>query len=169
MLIVANMQQIQAKRLELLSILALITQNSYQPACFQKFALINKYAAKKNLSWMTIPNPVIRDQGKLAAEKICQYGDIAPACAFVEKDYFQVFKNRDYALANELTIKTCFLTLLYNDALPKVNALLTEGKQQALDYGRALAERHPRLRLKRFVALAVGFERACFVNADEFE
>jgi len=179
---------------------------------------------------MLLPDPMLRDQGQDAAKQVYQIGDIAPACAFVEKDYFQVFKNRDYALANELTIKTCFLTLLYNDvlyvmdsepeigrryadltmiirpdkrqyeifdvliefkfislktlgltgktlkampeadlyALPKVNALLTEGKQQALDYGRALAGRHPQLRLKRFVALAVGFERVCFVNSDEF-
>ncbi len=180
---------------------------------------------------MLLPDPVIRDRGKMAAEKVYQYGDIAPACAFVEQDYFLVFKNRDYALANELTIKTCFLTLLYNDmlyvmdsepeigrryadltmiirpdkrqyqifdvliefkfislktlglsgkalkamsetdlyALPAVKTALAEGKQQALDYGQVLASRHPQLRLKKFVALAVGFERVCFVNADEFE
>lgn len=38
-------------------------------------------------------------------------------CRFIEESYFPVFKNRDYALANELTLKTCFLTLLYNDIL----------------------------------------------------
>jgi hypothetical protein len=33
----------------------------------------------------------------------------------VETRYFQVFRNRDYRWANELTVKTAFLTLLYDD------------------------------------------------------
>ncbi len=36
-------------------------------------------------------------------------------CTFVEQRYFRVFDNRDYRWANELTIKTAFLTLLFND------------------------------------------------------
>jgi len=66
---------------------------------------------------MLLPDPVIRDRGRLAAEKVYQIGDIAPVCAFIRESYFPVFKNRDYAKANELTLKTCFLTLLYNDIL----------------------------------------------------
>lgn len=42
-------------------------------------------------------------------------GDLGPVCAFVEQRYFQVFDNRDYRWANELTVKTVFLTLLFND------------------------------------------------------
>ena len=38
-----------------------------------------------------------------------------PLCEFVEQRYFKVFHNRDYIWANELTVKTAFLTLLYND------------------------------------------------------
>ncbi len=33
------------------------------------------------------------------------------------QSYFTVFKNRDYRWANELTLKTAFLTLLYNDII----------------------------------------------------
>ena len=66
---------------------------------------------------MLLPDPVLRDRGRDAAKKVYQKGDMGPLCAFVQKDYFAVFKNRDYALANELTLKTCFLTLLYNDIL----------------------------------------------------
>jgi len=66
---------------------------------------------------MMLPDPMIRDKGRLAAEKAYQEGDIAPVCAFVEGHLFTVFKNRDYAQANELTIKTAFLALLYNDIL----------------------------------------------------
>ena len=40
-----------------------------------------------------------------------------PICEFVEQRFFNVFRNRDYRWANELTVKTAFLTLLYNDIL----------------------------------------------------
>ncbi len=35
----------------------------------------------------------------------------------MEQRYFKVFHNPDYKWANELTVKTAFLTLLYNDTL----------------------------------------------------
>lgn len=44
-------------------------------------------------------------------------GDIAPLCDFIEQHYFKIFDNRDYRDANELTIKTIFLTVLFNDTL----------------------------------------------------
>ncbi|MBF0229053.1 MAG: AAA family ATPase [Desulfamplus sp.] len=66
---------------------------------------------------MLLPVPAERDEGKWAAEKVYQIGDIAPLCKFVEDKYFKVFANRDYRWANELTVKTAFLTLLYNDLL----------------------------------------------------
>ncbi|MEA3341537.1 MAG: AAA family ATPase, partial [Chloroflexota bacterium] len=49
------------------------------------------------------------------AEAFYTSGDLQPVCDFVEQRYFQVFDNRDYRWANELTIKTAFLTLLFND------------------------------------------------------
>ncbi|QTA82014.1 AAA ATPase-like domain-containing protein [Desulfonema limicola] len=66
---------------------------------------------------MLLPEPVERDDGKFAAEKLYQKGDMQPLCDFVEQHYFKVFSNRDYRWANELTVKTAFLTLLYNDIL----------------------------------------------------
>jgi len=36
---------------------------------------------------------------------------------FTTTKYFKVFSNRDYAHSNELTIKTAFLTLLFDDTL----------------------------------------------------
>jgi hypothetical protein len=62
-----------------------------------------------------LPDPGIRDDGRSAAEKAFTKGDIGPLCEFVESRYFQVFRNRDYRWANELTVKTAFLTLLYDD------------------------------------------------------
>jgi hypothetical protein len=64
-----------------------------------------------------IENPMERDNGRDAAELVYQKGDIAPLCEFVENNYFKIFINRDYILANELTLKTAFLTLLYNDRI----------------------------------------------------
>lgn len=71
----------------------------------------------ERIGQMLLPDPRNRDEGKLAAEKVYQKGDMAPLCRFVEERYFKVFHNRDYRWANELTVKTAFLTLLYNDII----------------------------------------------------
>ena len=66
---------------------------------------------------MLLPEPDDRDDGRDAAELVYQKGDMAPLCKFMEERYFKVFHNRDYRWANELTLKTAFLTLLYNDII----------------------------------------------------
>ncbi len=66
---------------------------------------------------MLLPEPDDRDEGVFAAEQLYGKGDMQPLCDFLEQRYFQVFHNPDYKWANELTIKTAFLTLLYNDTL----------------------------------------------------
>ena len=66
---------------------------------------------------MLLPEPDDRDDGRDAAELVYQKGDMAPLCRFMEERYFKVFHNRDYRWANELTVKTAFLTLLYNDII----------------------------------------------------
>lgn len=43
-------------------------------------------------------------------------GQLEPLLDFIEKDLFPTFSNRDATWANELTIKTIFLTLLWNEA-----------------------------------------------------
>ncbi len=60
--------------------------------------------------------PAVRqDTVAQLAETFYTSGDLAPVCEFVEQRYFKVFDNRDYRWANELTVKTAFLTLLFND------------------------------------------------------
>uniref|UniRef100_A0A7C4MPV0 AAA family ATPase n=1 Tax=Desulfatirhabdium butyrativorans TaxID=340467 RepID=A0A7C4MPV0_9BACT len=71
----------------------------------------------ERLSELLLPNPQERDEGILAAKEVYQKGNIGPLCAFVEEKYFKVFHTPDYRWANELTVKTAFLTLLYNDIL----------------------------------------------------
>ncbi|MEZ4527448.1 MAG: AAA family ATPase [Desulfobacterales bacterium] len=82
-------------------------------------------------SVLKIPNLVIR---KLYAERIREMflpgsgdeivrtarnfyktGDMGPLCSFIEQKYFRIFDCRDYRWANELTVKTAFLTLLFDD------------------------------------------------------
>ncbi len=69
------------------------------------------------LQKMLLPEPGDRDNGGFAAKQLRGKGDMAPLCEFVERRYFKVFHNPDYRWANELTVKTAFLTLLYNDRL----------------------------------------------------
>ncbi len=49
------------------------------------------------------------------AKQFYHSGIIEPLCDFIENRYFQVFDNRDYRWANELVIKSAFLTILFND------------------------------------------------------
>ncbi|MCK5524565.1 MAG: AAA family ATPase, partial [Thiomargarita sp.] len=56
-----------------------------------------------------------REEVQLMAKRFYQTGDLQPICDFMEQRYFKVFDNRDYRIANELTIKTAFLTLLFDD------------------------------------------------------
>ncbi len=63
---------------------------------------------------MLLPN-VNRDEILQVAETFYTTGNIQPVCDFIEQRYFKVFDNRDYRWSNELTIKTAFLTLLFND------------------------------------------------------
>ena len=71
----------------------------------------------ERIQQMLLPEPADRDDGVLAAEQLYTKGDMEPLCEFVEQRFFKVFRNRDYRWANELTVKTAFLTLLYNDIL----------------------------------------------------
>lgn len=65
---------------------------------------------------MLLPD-MAHDEAPRVAKALYSAGDMQPLCDFVEQRYFRVFDNRDYRWANELTIKTAFLTLLFNDAL----------------------------------------------------
>ena len=71
----------------------------------------------ERIQQILLPEPVDRDDGVLAARQLYSKGDMEPLCEFIEQRFFKVFRNRDYRWANELTVKTAFLTLLYNDIL----------------------------------------------------
>ncbi len=70
-----------------------------------------------------------REQTSKLAEYFFQTGDLQAICDFMEQHYFKVFDNRDYKLANELTIKTAFLTVLFNDVLYVMDSEFSTGRR----------------------------------------
>ena len=69
----------------------------------------------ERLHEMMLPTAGDMNEAGRAARRLHQKGDIGPLCEFIEQKLFPVFDNRDYLGANELTVKTLFLTLLFND------------------------------------------------------
>ncbi len=69
----------------------------------------------ERLQEMLLPEYEDREAILQVAERFYHSGDIEPLCDFIENRYFQVFDNRDYRWANELVVKTAFLTVLFND------------------------------------------------------
>jgi len=82
---------------------------------------------------LTIPNLVMRkiyleelqaalipnrsNEPAVVARSLYVDGDIAPLCSFIQDGVLKAFSNRDYRWSNELTIKTAFLSALFNDRL----------------------------------------------------
>jgi len=64
---------------------------------------------------LLLPEWTIKDKAMRIVQQFYQTGDLQPLCQFMVETYFKVFSNRDYNWTNELTIKTAFLTLLFND------------------------------------------------------
>lgn len=77
--------------------------------------LVMQQLYAERLLRMLLPDATQRDVGQAAAKALYSQGQIQPLCDFIEQYIFPVFDNRDYIQANELTIKTAFLTLLFND------------------------------------------------------
>jgi hypothetical protein len=65
---------------------------------------------------LLLPDVATRKEGSTAADILCHQGDPQPLCDFIEQRYFRVLDNRDYRWANELTVKTAFLTLLFDNS-----------------------------------------------------
>ena len=63
----------------------------------------------------SLPHPNDQQSVEALAKAFYQSADLAPLADYMETKYFAVFSNRDYRWSNELTVKTAFLTLLFND------------------------------------------------------
>jgi hypothetical protein len=85
----------------------------------------------ERLQSLLLPEAEDQQEGQRAAETLYQTGELQPLCDFIEQRYFKVFSNRDYLQANELTVKTAFLTLLFNDLLYIMDSETTVGRRYA--------------------------------------
>jgi len=90
-------------------------ETDYGELIFQIPNLVIRKLYVERLQEIFLPRFEELDKAQRVARIFSQTGDMQPLCDFMEDYYFKVFDNRDYRLSNELTIKTAFLTLLFND------------------------------------------------------
>ncbi len=76
--------------------------------------VVRKFYVER-LQDMLLPEFQDKEDIQQAAREFYQSGNLQPVRDFLECRYFKIFDNRDYRWANELTIKTAFLTILFND------------------------------------------------------
>lgn len=76
--------------------------------------LIMRGLYAERLRDLFLPDNRIKNHAELIAQTFYTHGDLQPLCLFIEQQIFPIFDNRDYIQANELTVKTAFLTLLFN-------------------------------------------------------
>lgn len=77
--------------------------------------LVTRAIYVDELRQRVLPLPKDRITVANLAETFYQSANLQPLADYLEQKYFAAFNNRDYAWSNELTIKTAFLTLLFND------------------------------------------------------
>ena len=102
----------------LLYYLGILTLNGETEFGELQFQIPNNVVRKlyvERIFEMVLPQTSEREQVQLIAKRFYQSGDLQPLCDFMEQRYLRVFDNRDYKTANELTIKTAFLTALFDD------------------------------------------------------
>jgi hypothetical protein len=104
--------------ISILYYLGILTLNGETELRQLRFKIPNNVVRKlyvEHLFEMLLPQDTEREEVRLLAEEFYQDGNLQPICDFMTQRYFKVFDNRDYKDANELTIKTAFLTALFND------------------------------------------------------
>lgn len=79
--------------------------------------LVIRQLYAERLRELLLPDVAAREAAQEQVRFFFRTGDLQPLIDFAEQHLFAVYDNRDYQTANELTIKTAFLTLLFNDKL----------------------------------------------------
>ncbi|MDM8561211.1 AAA family ATPase [Candidatus Parabeggiatoa sp. HSG14] len=96
-------------------ILTLNGENEWKEMLFKVPNLVIRKLYVDKLKDLFLPEKLEQNQAQLLARQFYKTGDLQPICDFMEQHYFKAFDNRDYQQANELTIKTAFLTVLFDD------------------------------------------------------
>jgi hypothetical protein len=98
-----------------LGILTLDGKTALNESRFKIPNLVVQKLYNEYLLEMLLPQDTEREAIRDMAKAFYKTGNLQTICDFMAQRYFQVFDNRDYTSANELTIKTAFVTVLFND------------------------------------------------------
>jgi hypothetical protein len=112
-------------------VLTLAGHNKFGKLQLQIPNLVIRKLYVERIQALLLPESAAQNEGQQAAEAFYESGNLQPLCDFIEEKYFRVFSNRDYLHANELTIKTAFLTLLFNDLLYIMDSETPVGRRYA--------------------------------------
>jgi hypothetical protein len=112
-------------------VLTLAGRNPYFELQLRIPNLVIRELYLERLRALLLPESEDQQEGQRAAQAVQRKGDLQPLCDFVEQRYFKVFSNRDYMQANELTVKTAFLTLLFNSQLYIMDSETAVGRRYA--------------------------------------
>ncbi|HFD40373.1 MAG TPA: AAA family ATPase [Anaerolineae bacterium] len=104
-----------ASLLYYLGVLTLNGRTDFGEVCLRIPNLVVRKLYAEQLRDLLLPDGSVLDTIREAARALYQAGDLQAVCDFVEQRYFRVLSNRDYRWASEMTLKTAFLTLLFND------------------------------------------------------
>jgi hypothetical protein len=156
-------------------VLTLVGQNQYGDLQLRIPNLVIRRLYVERLLAQLLPETADQKEGQTAARTLQRTGDLGPLCDFIERRYFKVLSNRDYRQANELTVKTAFLTLLFNDRLYIMDSETTVGRRYAdltmiVRPGARQFQAHDLLLEFKFVKLSdVGLtgDKACAMSRDE--
>jgi hypothetical protein len=116
----------------------------------------------EHLQRMLLPLGPDRDAAAAAAEALYSTGNLQPVCDFIEQHYFKVLDNRDYRWANDgstslttgLTLKTMFLTLLFDDTFYIVDSETAVGRT----YGDLTLIVRPEMRQYQLLDILIEFK-----------
>ncbi len=98
-----------------LGILTLNGETEYGELRFKIPNLVIRKLYVEQLFEMYLPDESERFRARQMARNFFHTADLQEICDFMEQKYFKVFDNIDYKKTNELTIKTAFLTVLFDD------------------------------------------------------
>jgi hypothetical protein len=130
-------------------ILTLNGQDQWGAQVFQIPNVVIRQLYLEKLKERFLPEFTHQSQSQQLAKQFYQTGDLQPLCDFMEQHYFKVFDNRDYRQTNELTIKTAFLTLLFENVFYLLDSE-TELEKRYADLTLILRPEHRHLPLLNF-------------------
>ena len=92
-------------------------QTSSNKLTFRIPNLVIRKLYMERIHRMILPDFLSRQEADRIVENFYQTGEMQPLCDYIMQKQFAVFDNRDLRWTNELTFKTLFLTLLFNDTV----------------------------------------------------